>query len=162
MTDTTVTLSPNAARRINAIGQSEGRPMMLRVAVDGGGCSGFQYRFDLVDTVEADDLKIERDGAAALVDVISMALLKGSEIDFVDELAGAEFRVRNPNAKSSCGCGVSFSISRARVKSALPSLNDGRIQSILIVKLTRALKGAFDCHAVPTEFEKVLTSATRK
>jgi iron-sulfur cluster insertion protein len=110
MTDTTVTLSPNAARRINAIGQSEGRPMMLRVAVDGGGCSGFQYRFDLVDTVEADDLKIERDGAAALVDVISMALLKGSEIDFVDELAGAEFRVRNPNAKSSCGCGVSFSI----------------------------------------------------
>ena len=110
MTETTVTLSPNAARRINAIGQTEGRPIMLRVAVDGGGCSGFQYRFDLVDTVEADDLKIERDGAAALVDVISMALLKGSEIDFVDELAGAEFRVRNPNAKSSCGCGVSFSI----------------------------------------------------
>jgi iron-sulfur cluster insertion protein len=83
---------------------------MLRVAVDGGGCSGFQYRFDLVDSAEADDLKVERDGAAALVDVISLALLKGSEIDFVDELAGAEFRVRNPNAKSSCGCGVSFSI----------------------------------------------------
>ncbi len=110
MTDTTVTLSPNAARRINAIGQTEGRPVMLRVAVDGGGCSGFQYRFDLVETADADDLKIERDGAAALVDVISLALLKGSEIDFVDELAGAEFRVRNPNAKSSCGCGVSFSI----------------------------------------------------
>jgi iron-sulfur cluster assembly accessory protein len=110
MTDTTVTLSPNAARRINAIGQTEGRPVMLRVAVDGGGCSGFQYRFDLVEAVEPDDLKIERDGAAALVDVISLALLKGSEIDFVDELAGAEFRVRNPNAKSSCGCGVSFSI----------------------------------------------------
>jgi iron-sulfur cluster assembly accessory protein len=83
---------------------------MLRVAVDGGGCSGFQYRFDLVDSAEADDLRVERDGAAALVDVISLALLKGSEIDFVDELAGAEFRVRNPNAKSSCGCGVSFSI----------------------------------------------------
>lgn len=83
---------------------------MLRVAVDGGGCSGFQYRFDLVETIEQDDLKVERDGAAALVDVVSMALLKGSEIDFVDELAGAEFRVRNPNAKSSCGCGVSFSI----------------------------------------------------
>ncbi len=83
---------------------------MLRIAVDGGGCSGFQYRFDLVDSVEEDDLKIERDGAAALVDVVSLALLKGSEIDFVDELAGAEFRVRNPNAKSSCGCGVSFSI----------------------------------------------------
>jgi iron-sulfur cluster assembly accessory protein len=83
---------------------------MLRVAVDGGGCSGFQYRFDLVDAVEADDLQIERDGAVALVDDISLGLLKGSEIDFVDELAGAEFRVRNPNAKSSCGCGVSFSL----------------------------------------------------
>lgn len=110
MTDTAVTLSPSAARRIHAIGQTEGRPVMLRVAVDGGGCSGFQYRFDLVETAEADDLRIERDGAAALVDVVSLALLKGSEIDFVDELAGAEFRVRNPNAKSSCGCGVSFSI----------------------------------------------------
>lgn len=110
MTQTDLTLSENAARRIKAIASSEGRPLMLRVAVDGGGCSGFQYRFDLVDTVEDDDLKVERDGAAALVDVVSMALLKGSEIDFVDELAGAEFRVRNPNAKSSCGCGVSFSI----------------------------------------------------
>lgn len=110
MTQIDLTLSENAARRIKAIAESEGRPLMLRVAVDGGGCSGFQYRFDLVDTVEDDDLKVERDGAAALVDVVSLALLKGSEIDFVDELAGAEFRVRNPNAKSSCGCGVSFSI----------------------------------------------------
>jgi iron-sulfur cluster insertion protein len=110
MTQTDLTLSENAARRIKTIAASEGRPLMLRVAVDGGGCSGFQYRFDLVDSVEDDDLKIERDGAAALVDVVSLALLKGSEIDFVDELAGAEFRVRNPNAKSSCGCGVSFSI----------------------------------------------------
>jgi len=110
MTQVDLTLSENAARRIKAIASSEGRPLMLRVAVDGGGCSGFQYRFDLVDTVEDDDLKVERDDAVALVDVVSMALLKGSEIDFVDELAGAEFRVRNPNAKSSCGCGVSFSI----------------------------------------------------
>jgi iron-sulfur cluster insertion protein len=110
MTQTDLTLSENAARRIKTIAASEGRPLMLRVAVDGGGCSGFQYRFDLVDSVEADDLKVERDGAAALVDVVSLALLKGSEIDFVDELSGAEFRVRNPNAKSSCGCGVSFSI----------------------------------------------------
>lgn len=84
--------------------------MMLRIAVEGGGCSGFQYLFDLVDKVEPEDLKIEHDGAAALVDEMSLVLLKGSEIDFVDELAGAEFRVRNPNAKSSCGCGVSFSI----------------------------------------------------
>jgi iron-sulfur cluster assembly accessory protein len=110
MTQTDLTLSQNAARRIKSIAASEGRPLMLRVAVDGGGCSGFQYRFDLVDTVEDDDLKIERDDAVALVDVVSLALLKGSEIDFVDELAGAEFRVRNPNAKTSCGCGVSFSI----------------------------------------------------
>jgi len=105
-----VTLSEQAARRIRAIGAAEGHPVMLRVAVDGGGCSGFQYRFDLVEAGEDEDLKIERDGAAALVDPFSLALLKGSEIDFVDELAGAEFRVRNPNAKSSCGCGVSFSI----------------------------------------------------
>jgi len=110
MTTTELTLSPAAAKRIQAIGAQEGRPVMLRVAVEGGGCSGFQYQFDLVDEAQADDLRIERDGAAALVDVVSLALLKGSEIDFVDELAGAEFRVRNPNAKSSCGCGVSFSI----------------------------------------------------
>ena len=110
MTSTDVTLSESAAQRIRAIGEAEGRAMMLRVAVDGGGCSGFQYRFDLVDRPEDDDLKIERDGAAALVDEVSLALLKGSVIDFVDELAGAEFRIRNPNAKSSCGCGVSFSI----------------------------------------------------
>lgn len=110
MTTTDVTLSESAAQRIRALGQAEGRPVMLRVAVEGGGCSGFQYQFDLVEAAQDDDLKVERDGAAALVDVVSMALLKGSEIDFVDELAGAEFRVRNPNAKSSCGCGVSFSI----------------------------------------------------
>ncbi len=110
MTTNEVTLSPAAADRIRAIGAKEGRPVMLRVAVDGGGCSGFQYQFDLVEAAQDDDLRVERDGAAALVDVVSLALLKGSEIDFVDELAGAEFRVRNPNAKSSCGCGVSFSI----------------------------------------------------
>lgn len=110
MTTTDVTLSPSAAERIRAIGQAEGRPLMLRVAVEGGGCSGFQYQFELTDQPQDDDLKVERDGAAALVDVVSLALLKGSEIDFVDELAGAEFRIRNPNAKSSCGCGVSFSI----------------------------------------------------
>lgn len=110
MTTADITLTAAAARRLKAIGDREGRPVMLRVAVDGGGCSGFQYRFDLVAGPEDDDLTIERDGAAAVVDVISLALLRGSEIDFVDELAAAEFRVRNPNAKSSCGCGVSFSI----------------------------------------------------
>jgi iron-sulfur cluster assembly accessory protein len=106
----TVTLSAAAARRIQDISQREGRPVMLRVAVEGGGCSGFQYQFDLVDAAEDDDLRVERDGAAAVVDIVSLALLSGSEIDFVDELAGAEFRIHNPNAKSSCGCGVSFSI----------------------------------------------------
>jgi iron-sulfur cluster assembly accessory protein len=105
-----VTLSASAAARLHAISKAEGRLLMLRVAVDGGGCSGFQYRFDLVDAVEPGDLKVERDGAAALVDEVSLTLLKGSEIDFADELAAAEFKVRNPNAKSSCGCGVSFSI----------------------------------------------------
>jgi iron-sulfur cluster assembly accessory protein len=110
MSTSDLTLSPSAAQRIRQIGQAEGRPVMLRVAVEGGGCSGFQYQFDLVEAAEPDDLKVERDGAAAVVDVVSLALLKGSVIDFVDELAGAEFRVRNPNAKSSCGCGVSFSI----------------------------------------------------
>jgi iron-sulfur cluster assembly accessory protein len=107
---TPVTLSETAARRLHSLAKSEGRPLMLRVAVEAGGCSGFSYRFDLIDKAEPDDLRIERDGAAAVVDVVSLALLGGAEIDFVDELAGAEFRVRNPNARSSCGCGVSFSI----------------------------------------------------
>jgi iron-sulfur cluster insertion protein len=105
-----VTLSPAAASRLKALSADEGRPVMLRVAVDGGGCSGFQYNFDLVHAHEADDLKVERDGAMALVDPVSLPLLLGSEIDFVDELIGAQFKIKNPNAKSSCGCGVSFSI----------------------------------------------------
>lgn len=105
-----VTLSPAAAARIRALSVEEGREVLLRVAVEGGGCSGFQYQFSLVHQTDDDDLLVERDGARALVDVVSMALLKGSEIDFVDELVGAQFQVRNPNAKSSCGCGVSFSI----------------------------------------------------
>jgi iron-sulfur cluster insertion protein len=110
MTSSELTLSPSAAQRIHAIGKAEGKALMLRVAVEGGGCSGFQYQFDLVEDAQPDDLRIERDGAAALVDEMSLVMLKGSEIDFVDELAGAEFRIRNPNAKTSCGCGVSFSI----------------------------------------------------
>ncbi len=110
MTLSNLTLSPSAAQRIHAIGKAEGKALMLRVAVEGGGCSGFQYQFDLVEDAEPNDFRIERDGAAAVIDEMSLVLLKGSEIDFVDELAGAEFRVHNPNAKSSCGCGVSFSI----------------------------------------------------
>ena len=105
-----ITLSAAAATRLKALSASEGRAVKLRIAVDGGGCSGFQYRFDLVEAGEPDDLLVERNGAAALIDDVSQPLLAGSEIDYVDELAGSEFRVRNPNAKSSCGCGVSFSI----------------------------------------------------
>ncbi|MBW0152779.1 MAG: iron-sulfur cluster insertion protein ErpA [Phenylobacterium sp.] len=110
MTTRDLTLSAAAAERLKAISQAQGKPIMLRIAVEGGGCSGFQYQLDLVDAAEPDDLRIERDGAAALVDEMSLVMLKGSEIDFVDELVGAEFKIRNPNAKSSCGCGVSFSI----------------------------------------------------
>jgi iron-sulfur cluster assembly accessory protein len=105
-----LTLSDSAAKRLAELAAAEGRPVMLRVAVDGGGCSGFQYRFELVETVDADDLRIEADGQAALVDPVSLPFLKNSEIAFVDDLAGAQFVVRNPNAASSCGCGVSFSI----------------------------------------------------
>jgi iron-sulfur cluster assembly accessory protein len=110
MTQANVILSETAAQRLNALSASEGRPVLLRVAVEGGGCSGFQYNLDLVEAAQPQDVRIERDGAAAVVDDISMAFLGGSVIDFVDELAGAQFRIRNPNAKSSCGCGVSFSI----------------------------------------------------
>jgi iron-sulfur cluster assembly accessory protein len=110
MTTTEISLSPTAAERILALGKMEGHEVMLRVAVEGGGCSGFQYQFDLVEHAEPDDFRVERDGAAALVDEMSLVMLKGSVIDFVDELASAEFKIRNPNAKSSCGCGVSFSI----------------------------------------------------
>ena len=110
MTTTELSLSSAAAQRLQALGQSEGKPIMLRIAVEGGGCSGFQYQLDLVDEAQPDDLRIERDGVAALIDEMSLVMLKGSEIDYVDEWAGAEFKIRNPNAKSSCGCGVSFSI----------------------------------------------------
>jgi iron-sulfur cluster assembly accessory protein len=110
MTAEPITLTDAAARRLAALSEVEGHPVMLRVAVEGGGCSGFQYRFDLVGAAEADDTRIENAGQAALVDEMSLVMLKGSQIDYVDELAGAEFKVRNPNARSSCGCGVSFSI----------------------------------------------------
>ncbi len=105
-----LTLSDSAVRRLAVLGEAEGKAVLLRVAVDGGGCSGFQYRFELVDGGEADDIRIEADGQVAVVDPVSLPFLKGSEIAFVDDLSGAQFVVRNPNAASSCGCGVSFSI----------------------------------------------------
>jgi iron-sulfur cluster insertion protein len=105
-----LSLSDTAAKRLAELGATEGHPVMLRVAVYGGGCSGFQYRFELIQSAEADDIRIETGGQAAIVDPVSLPFLKGSEIAFVDDLAGAQFVVRNPNAASSCGCGVSFSI----------------------------------------------------
>ena len=105
-----IVLAESAARRLAKLTEVEGHPIMLRVAVDGGGCSGFQYRLELVQTAEADDLRIETNGQTALIDTVSVPFLKGSEIAWVDELAGAQFVVRNPNAATSCGCGVSFSI----------------------------------------------------
>ena len=105
-----IVLSPSAAKRLAQLSLAEGHPVMLRVAVEGGGCSGFQYKMDLVQTAESDDLRIAIDGQSLLVDPISVPFLKGSEIAWVDELAGAQFVVRNPNAATSCGCGVSFSI----------------------------------------------------
>ncbi|PZO00531.1 MAG: iron-sulfur cluster insertion protein ErpA [Alphaproteobacteria bacterium] len=105
-----IVLTAGAAKRLARLAEAEGHPVMLRVAVEGGGCSGFQYQMDLVQTAEADDLRVETDGQAALIDPVSVPFLKGSEIAWVDELAGAQFVIRNPNAATSCGCGVSFSI----------------------------------------------------
>jgi len=105
-----VTMSERAARRIAEIVAGEPDRPLLRVSVEGGGCSGFQYKFDLVGASEADDLLIERAGARVLIDRVSLEYMAGSEIDFVDDLIGSSFKVINPNATASCGCGTSFSI----------------------------------------------------
>ncbi|MGH6887731.1 MAG: iron-sulfur cluster insertion protein ErpA [Rhizomicrobium sp.] len=105
-----VTVSARAAKRIAEILAAESAPSMLRVAVTGGGCSGFQYSFAIEDTRLEDDLVIQTDGATVLVDPLSLDFLKGAEIDFVDDLIGATFKINNPNATSSCGCGTSFSV----------------------------------------------------
>jgi iron-sulfur cluster insertion protein len=103
-------LTERAAARIAEIVAAGGREAALRVAVLAGGCSGFQYRFELDEAQQDDDLVIERAGAKVLVDPVSLDLLAGSELDYTDELMGSHFAVRNPNAKSACGCGTSFSI----------------------------------------------------
>ncbi len=105
-----VILTENAARRISEIVANEPEKRLLRVSVEGGGCSGFQYKFDLVSDKAEDDTVLERDGATVLIDPVSLGFLEGSEIDFVDELIGASFQIRNPNATASCGCGTSFSL----------------------------------------------------
>ena len=107
---TNITVSDRAARRIGEILKGEPNGSMLRVSVEGGGCSGFQYKFDMERDQAADDVAITRDGATVLIDRTSLGYLAGSEIDFVDDLIGASFRVNNPQATASCGCGTSFSI----------------------------------------------------
>ena len=110
MTTSTVTMTDRAAQRIAEIVASESKPTMLRVSVEGGGCSGFQYRFDLVGEAAQDDTVIERKDAKVLIDPVSLEYLAGSEIDFVDDLIGASFKIQNPNATASCGCGTSFAL----------------------------------------------------
>ena len=105
-----VTVSDSAAKRIAFLMAQEQTPAMLRVAVSGGGCSGFQYVFDFDTVRNDDDVVIEKNGAVVLVDSTSLELLKGSVIDYVEEMVGASFQIQNPNASSSCGCGSSFSV----------------------------------------------------
>jgi iron-sulfur cluster assembly accessory protein len=105
-----VTVSDRAARKIGEILKGEAPGAMLRVSVAGGGCSGFQYKFDIERAKAADDLVIARDGATVLIDSVSVGYMAGSEIDFVDDLIGAAFKVKNPKAIASCGCGTSFSL----------------------------------------------------
>ncbi|MEH6810379.1 MAG: iron-sulfur cluster insertion protein ErpA [Hyphomonas oceanitis] len=105
-----VTLSASAAKRINAILAKQDGAAFLRVSVEGGGCSGFSYKFDFADAANADDLVVERDGAHVLIDEMSLEFLHGAEIDFSTELIGAAFKIKNPNATAACGCGTSFSV----------------------------------------------------
>ncbi len=108
MTAQTLTLTPAAAKRIALIADKQSRPAILRLAVEGGGCSGFQYKFDLADAPEADDSVSETDGVRLVVDPMSLDLIAGSVVDFVESLGGAAFKVENPQAAAGCGCGASF------------------------------------------------------
>ena len=105
-----VTISDSAVRRIGEILKSEAEGAMLRVSVEGGGCSGFQYKFDIERAKAEDDLVLARDGAVVLIDPVSVNYMAGSQIDFVDDLIGQSFKINNPQATASCGCGTSFTI----------------------------------------------------
>lgn len=105
-----VALTPAAAARVAAIAQRQGKAAILRLSVEGGGCAGFQYRFDLADRIERDDRVTTRDGVTLVVDETSLDLVRGSAVDYVESLGGASFQVTNPNAASGCGCGTSFSV----------------------------------------------------
>lgn len=106
----TLTLTPAAARRVAAIAERQAKPAILRLSVEGGGCSGFQYRFDLAAEPAAEDSVSEMEGVRLVVDPVSLDLVAGSTVDFVESLGGAAFRVENPNAAAGCGCGSSFGI----------------------------------------------------
>ncbi len=106
----TLTLTASAARRVALIAQKQAKPPILRLSVEGGGCSGFQYKFDLADMAEGDDSVSETDGVRLIVDPVSLDLVAGSVVDFVESLGGAAFKVENPQAAAGCGCGSSFGI----------------------------------------------------
>lgn len=110
VTLTPIDITPAAAARVAAIAAKQGKPAMLRLSVDGGGCAGFQYVFGLADAPAEDDIIADRDGVTLLVDPVSLDLVRGCSVDYVESLGGAAFRVENPNAASGCGCGSSFSI----------------------------------------------------
>jgi len=105
-----IVLSPSAAARVAAIAARQDKPAILRLSVDGGGCAGFQYRFGLADEVAPDDIIAVREGVTLVVDPVSLDLVRGATVDFVESLGGSAFQVANPNAASGCGCGTSFSI----------------------------------------------------
>ncbi len=109
-TEQDIILTPNAAKRVAAIAEKQGKAAILRLAVEGGGCSGFQYRFGLADGIEEGDIAVEEAGVTLVVDEISLDLVRGSAVDFVESLGGSAFQVTNPNAASGCGCGSSFSV----------------------------------------------------
>ena len=110
MSEPDIILTPNAAKRVAWIAQRQSKPAILRLAVDGGGCAGFTYKFELADQAEGDDVLATTDGVTLVVDPVSLELVKGSAVDFIEDLGGAAFRVTNPNAASGCGCGSSFSV----------------------------------------------------
>ncbi len=105
-----IALTPSAAARVAAVAGRQGKPAILRLSVDGGGCSGFQYKFGFADAAEPDDTVAETDGVRLVVDSVSLDLVRGCAVDYVESLGGAAFRVENPNAASGCGCGSSFAI----------------------------------------------------
>lgn len=106
----TITLSQSAAARVAAIAAKQGKPALLRLSVEGGGCSGFQYKFALDDAPAADDTVVETDGVMLAVDPVSLDLVAGCTLDYVESLGGSAFRVNNPQAAAGCGCGASFAI----------------------------------------------------